>query len=121
MVVLDKAHLKTSRLSECFFVVALQEETALVAKHLGLDHQHIGNVGRRDLHASPLPSFSTRSRYFPYPFFFNGSANLSICASSMNPARQAISSVQAIFSPCRFSSVAMNWPASSRLSCVPVS
>lgn len=43
------------------------------------------------------------------------------CASSIQPALQAISSGQATLSPWRRSSVAMKWPASSRLSWVPVS
>src|SRR3989344_588131 len=39
-----------------------------------------------------------------------------------NPARAVGDlSMQATFRPWRFSSVAMNWLASSRLSCVPVS
>ena len=46
---------------------------------------------------------------------------LSSCSRSIQPVRQAISSGQATFRPWRFSSVAMNCPASSRLSWVPVS
>jgi hypothetical protein len=53
--------------------------------------------------------------------FGQGLGKVSNCSLLMKPLRQAISSTHAIFRPWRFSSVAMNCPASSRLSCVPVS
>ena len=71
-----------------------------------------GNVGtasinRRGRPAQALPG-TGRSRSCAA-----AAASASSCAASMKPARKAISSGQATFRPCRFSSVAMNWPASS--------
>ena len=66
-------------------------------------------------------SLTTCIKYCPYPFFSIDWAWRSSCSALIQPARKATSSGQATFRPWRFSSVAMNWPASIRLSCVPVS
>ena len=54
-------------------------------------------------------------------FQTSGAAAASNSASEMKPMRQATSSGAATFCPVRFSIARTNSPASSRLSCVPVS
>src|SRR6185369_18006118 len=101
-------------------VVTLVEKATLVTENLGFEHDDIGDGGWCGAHQNTF-SLRTPIRYWPYWFFSIGWASFSSCPASTQPLRKAISSGQATFRPWRFSMVAMNWLASSRLSCVPVS
>ena len=59
--------------------------------------------------------------YSPYPDFACCSPSAKQASASMKPIRMAISSMQAIRMPCRFSSTRTYSPASSSDSWVPVS
>jgi hypothetical protein len=109
-------------LVERALVEALHEKAALVAEHLGFEDQHTSGMagGGRHLHqymvSRTAPSAGTaRSRSWQR-------LGQRLQLRGVDPAAApGDSSGQATFRPWRCSSVAMNWPASSRLSWVPVS
>src|SRR5690554_4439059 len=90
----------------------------LIAKYLRLENNNTLDRCRGDFYH--VVSISLK-RYCPYSFFFIGSASIRSLSSSIQPLRRAISSRQAIFSPCRFSSTSIKVEASDNEPKVPVS
>ena len=126
MVVLNECRVDSGG-SEFLRLPGLQEKSARVAEYLRLDQHHILNGCLLKFHDSDA---SLLRALFDDPqqilaiaaFRQSGFGQLRRAARHlMNPARQAISSTQAILSPCRSSMMRTNTPASSSELCVPVS
>src|SRR5262249_3313096 len=101
-------------------VPGFEEQAARVAIHGGLDHPRYGK-GQRCASHQNTRSLMTRSRYSPYPDLPRLCARLLSCWRSMKPWRNAISSGQQTFRPCRASIVSTKFAAASSDAWVPVS
>jgi len=75
MIVLHKVGRNSRQLFKLRGIVTLEEESPVVAKHLGFNNQYIGYCSRMDLHNQKIFSFNKRKRYCPYAFFFKGWAS----------------------------------------------
>src|SRR6202012_437200 len=96
MVVLHEARVDASA-REFLNLPGFHEKPASIAEYLRLDELHILQRRVDEFHSSV--SFTMRRKYSPYPPLANGSASFKTCSVSMNPARQAISSSHALFTP----------------------